>query len=387
MMEPLGEHSTPSGGPRRRYPYYRGDSERAGAGTPVELDLPTPAADRLRDSKRYVPDPGLRDAVNVALILGQPLLLTGEPGTGKTQLAASLAWEIGLEPVLRFVTKSTSVSTDLFYTYNSLARFHDAQIHVGASPPAGAEDGVPVAAGSGPDAVAERGAEYLNFNALGRAILLANPPHGHPRWLDWHARLAGAGEEPRRSVVLIDEIDKAPRDFPNDLLDEIERLEFRIPELSNTAVSIGKGPRPVVVITSNSEKNLPGPFLRRCVYYHIPFPDKERLKLIVTRQLAASFGGEPTMDLERGLLDEALRIFDALRSRGNNQLTKPPGTAELLNWVLAVRRIDPTSPNPLAGPGRVLEQTLGSLVKNEDDLDNARQLLDPWLQPRGMTPP
>lgn len=390
MMESSGDRRTPAdGGPPRKYPYYRGDGEGAGAKSPVALDLPVPAADRLRNPERYVPDPGLKDAVNVALILGQPLLLTGEAGTGKTQLATSLAWELGLEPVLRFVTKSTSVSTDLFYTYNSLARFHDAQIHVGAkSPDPGADDGEGLAgAGAGRDAVAARGAKYLTFNALGVAILVANPPRDGPAWLAQHARALDEGAGPRRSVVLIDEIDKAPRDFPNDLLDEIDRLAFRIPELFNTEVSIGNGPRPVVVITSNSEKNLPDPFLRRCVYYHIAFPDKERLKLIVTRQLAASFGGEPGVDLDRGLLDEALRVFEALRSRGSNQLTKAPGTAELLNWVLAVRRIDPTSPNPLSGSARVLEQTLGSLVKHKDDLDDARRLLDPWLKPGGTPAP
>ena len=357
MIEPNGD-----GPPVRGYPYYRGEgvrAEGAGVGSPVPLDLSEPAADRLRDPERYVPDPGLRDAVNVALILGQPLLLTGEPGTGKTQLAASLAWELGLEPVLRFITKSTSVSTDLFYTYNSLARFHDAQTHVTA-----------------------RGADYLTFNALGRAILLANPPEG-PDWLAQQARELAAGAGPRRSVVLIDEIDKAPRDFPNDLLDEIERMEFRIPELSGTRVAIGKGERPVVVITSNSEKNLPDPFLRRCVYYHIPFPDRERLRFIVIKQLAASFGGEGAADGDRGLLDEAVRILEALRSRGSNQLAKPPGTAELLNWLLAVRRIEPTSPNPLKDSGRILEQTLGSLVKNENDAAAARHLLEPWLSRRG----
>lgn len=180
----------------------------------------------------YRPDLRLVDAVNVALVLNRPLLVTGEPGTGKTQLAYSIAWQLAARKQLnvtsprveKFETKSTSVARDLFYSFDVLARFHAA--HTGGS---------------------SRNVDYLTYNALGRALLDALPegevrpqlPPGHEY------------QGPRRSVVLIDEIDKAPRDFPNDLLNELDQMYFRIPELGNVAIG-GTGPaaeayRPVVV--------------------------------------------------------------------------------------------------------------------------------------------
>ncbi|HNH34867.1 MAG TPA: MoxR family ATPase [Rhodocyclaceae bacterium] len=204
----------------------------------------------------------LVDAVNTALILGKPLLVTGNPGTGKTQLAERVAWEFNLGPVLRFEAQSLSEANDLFYRFDLVG-------HVAASHTAR-----PAAAGDPPSADAR---QFIDFGVLGKAILRTDP--GNPN----HADLFGlAFPEPTvarnasPSVVLIDEIDKASRDFPNDLLNGIERLEFSLKELRNRPVRVADDPgmKPIVVVTSNSERELPAPFLRRCVYCHIPDPGR-----------------------------------------------------------------------------------------------------------------
>src|SRR5262249_41495666 len=192
---------------------------------------------RLDAPELYIADKGLSDAVNVALILGQPLLVTGEPGTGKTQLAASIACELELPPPLLFVAKTTSTAKDLFYRYDALTHFHDSHFRQGQ-----------LAMES-----------YIAYEALGLAILLSLPVADGDPLLPPHLR----GKGPTRSVVLIDEIDKAPRDLPNDVLNEIETLSFTVRE-TGRSVTASSGYRPVVVITSNSEKNLPDAFLRRC---------------------------------------------------------------------------------------------------------------------------
>jgi hypothetical protein len=185
-----------------RFPFYTGKPElrRPGAGAEV------PGSRRAEQTKPegYLADAGLVDAVNVALLLGQPLLLTGEPGTGKTQLAYSLAWELGLDEPLKFETKSTSTASDLFYTYNALGHFHAAQCGEGS----------------------RRALDYLTYNALGIAILRANDESAVRAYLPDDFRHGGR----RRSVVLIDEIDKAPRDFPNDLLKTTPRARRRASE-------------------------------------------------------------------------------------------------------------------------------------------------------------
>src|ERR1051326_1055572 len=163
----------------------------------------------------YIPDEGLVNAINVALILGQPLLLTGEPGTGKTQFAYSVANELGfglrdksgfIKPLV-FETKSTTTSRDLFYNYDALSRFHAAQTKTGS----------------------QRNVDYINYNALGMAILRSREESEVKEWLPEKFEHGGR----HRSVVLIDEIDKAPRDFPNDILNEIEHMYFKVPELDN----------------------------------------------------------------------------------------------------------------------------------------------------------
>ncbi len=263
------------------FPYYRGlgpDHSHSGRERPlpqhVGLCQPRP--------ERYLADQGLVDAVNVALVLGQPLLLTGEPGTGKTQLGYHLAWELGLGDPLKFETKSNSVSRDLFYSYNTLGRFHAAQTNEGSQNPI----------------------DYITYNALGRAILLTKSSLEVLSLLPPQFMHNGA----TRSVVLIDEVDKAPRDFPNDILNEIEGMYFRIPEFKNTLVEADPVLRPIVVITSNSEKHLPDAFLRRCIFYHIDFPDRDRLEAIVS----AHFEASPLSD---DPLKDYLDLFQRLRAR------------------------------------------------------------------------
>ncbi len=259
----------------------------------------------MQDPASYIRDPGLVDAVNVALILRQPLMVTGEPGTGKTVLAASIAWELGLRPPLVFETKSTSQARNLFYEYDALGRF---------TSQSSGNTGIPAS-------------NYLSFNALGEAILRTNTAQKISEILP--SGYAHLGQ--MRSVVLIDEIEKAPRDFPNDILNEIERMYFRIPELGNAQIEADPDFYPIVVMTNNSEKSLPDAFLRRCIYYNIPFPDEERLNAVILNRLRDSLPVDGDLVLARDAVRFAMEMRD--ESVG---IEKKPGTAEILNWVSAM---------------------------------------------------
>ncbi|HKI02125.1 MAG TPA: MoxR family ATPase [Thermoanaerobaculia bacterium] len=325
-------------------PFYQGDTKTAPA---APAELPASRRAELTAPAGYWADEGLVDAVNVAILLGQPLLLTGQPGTGKTQLASSLAWSLGLGKPLKFETKSTSTSRDLFYTYDALGRFQARES--GAS---------------------SRAVDYLTYGALGLAILRANEEAAVAAFLPAGTEHGGR----RRSVALIDEIDKAPRDFPNDILNEIEEMYFRVPELGNAELRAEPAMQPVVVITSNSEKDLPDAFLRRCVYYHLPFPDRERLTGIVERRLGALGKGGSE------LLADVMDLFFLLRDPASN-LRKQPSTAELLGWLIALRQHGEEA-NPLAADPGLALRTLSSLVKTHEDQERTEQVVSRWIQAR-----
>jgi MoxR-like ATPase len=314
--------------------------------------LPRPLRAGQDDPRGYRPDPGLVDAVNVALVLGQPLLLTGEPGTGKTQLAFSIAWELGDEQLgndepLVFETKSTSAARDLFYTYDTLGRFHAAQTKEGS----------------------QKNVDYITYNALGIAILRANEKTEVEKWLPGEFKHNGR----QRSVVLIDEIDKAPRDFPNDILNEVENMRFKVPELGNQSFEAKDDMRPILILTSNSEKQLPDAFLRRCIFYNIPFPDEKRLIEIIHSRI-------PHMKEEAAkLLDEALDLFFELREPSSG-LGKKPATAELLGWLLVLNKKGIAPNDSLRRNKQTVTSTISTLIKSADDQKRAEQVISDWLR-------
>ncbi|MEM1214219.1 MAG: MoxR family ATPase [Bacteroidota bacterium] len=306
--------------------------------------LPQPAAKPT--AAEYIMSDELRNAVEVAIALEQPLLLTGEPGTGKTRLAYKVAADLAAqkgdlsfaETPLIFNTKTTSVARDLFYTYDALAHFQAANVRKTEQLDT---------------------AEFIDLQAFGKAIALTNP-----QGVDGKRFKTDLGKTARSSVVLIDEIDKAPRDFPNDILSEIERYEFQIKEQDGYTVRRDDKQRVVVIMTSNSEKNLPDAFLRRCVFYHIPFPDEQMLLSIAKTQLGRAT--KYTDDLLKELID----YFQNVRQQA---VRKPPATAELVAWLrmLEMREVMNVTAEQRKGK---LRDHLSVLVKTKEDLDAVRGL-------------
>ncbi len=289
-------------------------------------------------SQGYLPDEGLQKAVKVALALGQPLLLTGEPGCGKTQAAYWLAKALKGQPhfnsdqPLVFNAKTSSVATDLLYTYDALAHFHAAHLK---------EPHKDLAA-----------RDFITLNALGQAIALTNPTDRTRAYWPKNKTLVQGSH-----VVLIDEIDKAPRDFPNDLLDVMERFAFDIKETNETLKKDPEKPV-VVVLTSNSEKGLPDAFLRRCIFYHLPFPEKPDLQ-----EIAKVHFNEK---VPPALLD----YFLALREKAR---LKKPSTSELLGWLEALRLEELWGGAAATLEKELLAPYLGVLLKNQDDLARAKR--------------
>jgi MoxR-like ATPase len=337
--------------------YYQLNVDDIGAERRKELGGGQLARDPPAD---YKPSPGLVDAVNVALVLDKPLLLTGEPGTGKSQLAFSVAWQLAarrqlnvLSPhVERFEAKSTSVARDLFYSFDTLGRFH-AEYSKGST----------------------NNADYITYNALGRALLKAQP-------FQKVAELVGSDfthEGPLRSVVLIDEIDKAPRDFPNDLLNEIDQMFFRVQELKNVRVGgldvIHEDYRPIVIITSNSEKNLPDPFLRRCIYFDIPFPKPDDLRAILVARLTALAAAGPDAPLVR---DATAFFFELREANATNHKLSP---AELIQWLAYSIHRGARADRPLREAKAVASEGLCALIKGED-ASRVRTLLEAFVARR-----
>jgi len=344
------------------FPYYISPNPGEVAKKPDQQLAIEPAPRQgLDNPNRYYADPELQAAVNTALLLGQPLLLTGKPGCGKTQLGNAVAFALGYVH-FKFDTKSTSLAKDLFYLFDVVGRFQARQAEGSADP-----------------------RYFIRYQALGLAILLSHPRQSVEKVLPLikgdeagdNAILAADWGEGRRSVVVIDEVDKAPRDFPNDILNEIEQLSFTVPEIDGWRVPPPKTFRPFVVFTSNSEKQLPDAFLRRCVYYHIEEPDKSRILQIVSARLGPGRFDETVGSVTRNrfgleprdpLVDSAVNLFMGLRDGSTVALKKPPGIAELLNWLQALVGMGANRAAPLSRQAAgLVEKSLTVLLKYNED--------------------
>jgi MoxR-like ATPase len=255
-------------------------------------------------TRSYLTNPSLEAAVNCALVLEKPLLVRGEPGTGKTLLAEAIAEGLGLD-LISWNVKSTTRAQEGLYHYDTVQRLYDSRF--------GDHDVRDIR-------------EYIHMGALGRAF-----------------------QADQRVVLLIDEIDKADLEFPNDLLHELDRMQFTVME---TGDRIEAGQRPIVIITSNAEKELPDAFLRRCVFHFIDFPDRELMARIVAVH-------HPGLDSE--LLQQALDAFYTVR--GLDRLRKRPSTSELVDWIAMLQTAG-------AGGVGVGADTpfLGTLLKKEQDM-------------------
>ncbi len=260
-------------------------------------------------TKDYVASPQLMAGVNVAIALQKPLLIKGEPGTGKTMLAEAVARSLGKKLIIWNI-KSTTKAQEGLYVYDTIQRLYDGQF---------GEEGV--------DDIAK----YIKLGRLGEAF-----------------------ESDEQVVLLIDEIDKADLEFPNDLLWELDQMEFYIHETKRT---VKAKHRPIVVITSNAEKELPDAFLRRCIFHYIDFPDAALMEEIVRTHYP---------DVEANLLKSAMEVFYDIRSF--RDIRKKPSTSELIDWINALQ---------IGGiPADTIRASLpfiGVVVKKDEDLETVRR--------------
>lgn len=265
---------------------------------------------RFEGTDTYVATPDLMLAVNAAITLQRPLLIKGEPGTGKTMLAEEVAGALGV-PLLQWHIKSTTKAQQGLYEYDAVSRLRDSQL--------------------GDEKVKDI-SNYIVKGVLWQAF-----------------------EQGKPSVILIDEVDKADIEFPNDLLRELDRMEFHVYETRET---IRAAVRPIVIITSNNEKELPDAFLRRCFFHYIKFPDKETMSRIVDVHFPK---------LKQNLLREAMEVFFELREVPG--MKKKPSTSELLDWLKLLVAED-IPPEALRSKDRktVVPPLAGALLKNEQDV-------------------
>ncbi|MDP3960778.1 MAG: MoxR family ATPase [Pseudorhodobacter sp.] len=264
---------------------------------------------KFASTASYIATEDLIVAVNAAVTLERPLLVKGEPGTGKTELAREVAQALHL-PLIEWHVKSTTRAQQGLYEYDAVSRLRDSQLG---------------------DARVNDVTNYIRKGKLWQAF-----------------------EAPGRVVVLIDEIDKADIEFPNDLLQELDRMEFHVYETGET---IAARHRPVVIITSNNEKELPDAFLRRCFFHFIRFPDEATLRAIV----AVHFPG-----IKPALLTEALTQFFALREAPG--LKKKPSTSEVLDWLKLLLADDLSAEDLVRDASAMLPRLHGALLKNEQDV-------------------
>lgn len=264
---------------------------------------------KFTGTESYVTTDDLNMAVNAAVALERPLLVKGEPGTGKTLLAEEVARSLGKQ-LFQWHIKSTTKAKHGLYEYDAVSRLRDSQLG------------------------ADKVQDIRNYIEKG------------PLWEAFNCE--------EQAMVLIDEIDKADIEFPNDLLQELDRMEFYVHETQET---IKAKQRPIIIITSNNEKELPDAFLRRCFFHYIRFPDHETMAQIVHVHFP---------DIKKTLLKEALEVFYSLREV--NGIKKKPSTSELLDWIklLVVEDIPPESIK--ADSSKAIPQLYGALLKNEQDV-------------------
>ena len=263
----------------------------------------------FKGSSKYVVSEDLLRIVNISIALQKPLLIKGEPGTGKTMLAEDISEALGKKLIIWNI-KSTTKAQDGLYVYDTVQRLYDSQF-----------------GGEGVDDIKK----YIKLGKLGEAF-----------------------SDKEQVILLIDEIDKADLEFPNDLLWELDKMEFYIPETKET---IAAQQRPIVINTSTAEKELPDAFLRRCVFHYIEFPDRELMAEIVNVHF---------QDLDQPLLDQVLEAFYRIRSLP--QIKKKPSTSEIIDWIQAL----------IHGgydPDRVVAEVpyLGVLLKKNEDIDALRK--------------
>ena len=265
---------------------------------------------KFAGTKDYVATEDLKVAVNAAVTLERPLLVKGEPGTGKTVLAIEIARALNA-PLIEWHVKSTTKAHQGLYEYDAVARLRDGQLGE------------------------ERARDVKNYIKRGKL---------------WEAF-----QSPQRPVLLIDEVDKADIEFPNDLLQELDRMEFYVYETNET---VKADQRPIVIITSNNEKELPDAFLRRCFFHYIKFPDPETM----TRIVDVHFPG-----IKKRLVSDALKLFYEIRDVPG--LKKKPSTSELLDWLKLLMSED-VDENILRerDPRKVIPPLHGALLKNEQDV-------------------